>query len=110
VRHRKTDYGTIILHWLLVAAFGVAFITGLRIATETPGRSWINLFAAVLPRESVWLAHMQAAVVLASKERKLKSTRFYWVLSQAVTDHVSRAADRMKQRTFEAFVDLGTQP
>jgi Ethylbenzene dehydrogenase/Prokaryotic cytochrome b561 len=66
VRHRKTDYGTIILHWLLVAAFGVAFITGLRIATEAPGRSWINLFDAVLPRESVWVAHMQASVVLVA--------------------------------------------
>ena len=64
VRRRKTDYGTVILHWLFVAAFGVAFLSGLRIATEAPGRSWINLFDVVLPRESVWMAHMQAAVVL----------------------------------------------
>jgi hypothetical protein len=64
VKHQKTDYGTIILHWLLVAALGIAFVTGLRIATEAPGRSWINLFDAVLPRESVWMAHMQAAVAL----------------------------------------------
>ena len=33
MRRRKTDYGTIILHWLLVAAFGVAFVSGMRIAT-----------------------------------------------------------------------------
>jgi hypothetical protein len=66
VRHRKTDYGTIILHWLLVAAFGVAFITGMRIATEAPGRSWINLFDAVLPRDNVWVAHMQASVGLVA--------------------------------------------
>jgi hypothetical protein len=66
VKQRKTDYGTIILHWLLVAAFGVAFVSGLRIATEAPGRRWINLFDAVLPRESVWVAHMQAAVVLVA--------------------------------------------
>jgi hypothetical protein len=64
VRHRKTDYGTIILHWLLVAAFGIAFVSGLRIATEAPERTWINLFDTVLPRESVWTAHMQAAVAL----------------------------------------------
>jgi hypothetical protein len=63
---RKTDYGTIILHWLLVAAFGVAFVSGMRIATEAPGRSWINLFDAVLPRENVWIAHMQASVVLVA--------------------------------------------
>jgi hypothetical protein len=64
VRHRKTDYGTIILHWLLVAAFGIALLSGLRIATEAPGRGWINLFDVVLPRESVWVAHMQASVAL----------------------------------------------
>src|ERR1700726_4736373 len=66
MKQRKTDYGTIILHWLLVAAFAVAFVSGLRIATEAPGRSWINLFDAVLPRESVWVAHMQASVALVA--------------------------------------------
>ena len=66
MRQRRTDYGTIILHWLLVGAFAVAFVSGLRIATEAPGRSWINLFDAVLPRQSVWVAHMQAAVVLVA--------------------------------------------
>ncbi len=64
MRSRKTDYGTIILHWLLVGAIGVAFFSGMRIATESPDRTWINLFDAVLPRDSVWMAHMQAAVVL----------------------------------------------
>ena len=66
MRQRKTDYGTIILHWLLVAAFCVSFLSGLRIATEAPGRNWINLFDAVLPRQSVWVAHMQAAIVLVA--------------------------------------------
>ncbi len=66
MKDRKTDYGTIILHWLLVGAFGVAFFSGLRIATETPDRTWINLFDAVLPYESVWMAHMQAAVALVA--------------------------------------------
>jgi Ethylbenzene dehydrogenase/Prokaryotic cytochrome b561 len=66
VRQRKTDYGTIILHWTFVAAFAVALVTGLRIATETPDRTWINWFDAVLPRDSVWVAHMQAAVVLVA--------------------------------------------
>jgi hypothetical protein len=66
VRQRKTDYGTIILHWLLVGGFGVAFVSGLRIASEAPGRGWINLFDAVLPRQSVWVAHMQAAMVLVA--------------------------------------------
>ncbi|MGA8899277.1 cytochrome b/b6 domain-containing protein, partial [Bradyrhizobium sp.] len=66
MRDRKTDYGTIILHWLVVGALGVAFLSGMRIATETPDRLWINLFDAVLPRESVWTIHMQAAVALVA--------------------------------------------
>lgn len=66
MRHRKTDYGTIILHWLFVAAFAVALLSGLRIATESPDRTWINLFDVFLPRDSVWTAHMQAAVVLVA--------------------------------------------
>jgi hypothetical protein len=49
-----------------VAAFAVALVTGLRIATETPDRTWINWFDAVLPRDGVWVAHMQAAVVLVA--------------------------------------------
>src|SRR6185369_6707748 len=66
VRQRKTDYGTIILHWTFVAAFAVALVTGLRIATESPDRTWLNWFDAVLPRGSAWVAHMQAAVVLVA--------------------------------------------
>lgn len=66
MRQRKTDYGTIILHWVFVAAFAVALLSGLRIAAESPERTWINLFDIVLPRDSVWLIHMQAAVVLVA--------------------------------------------
>ena len=64
MKPRKTDYGTIFLHWLLVGAICVAFFSGLRIATETPDRTWINLFDFILPRASVWVSHMQAAMVL----------------------------------------------
>ena len=60
---RKTDYGTIILHWLLVAAISVATFTGLRIATEGPYHLWVNEMDAFLPRTHVWVPHMQSAVV-----------------------------------------------
>jgi len=66
VRRRRTDYGTIILHWLLVAAFGIALFTGLRIAAEAGDRSWMRFFDAILPSASVWMPHMQAAVVLVT--------------------------------------------
>jgi Ethylbenzene dehydrogenase/Prokaryotic cytochrome b561 len=66
VRQRKTDYGTILLHWLLVAAIGAAFVSGLRIATEAPGRTWINWFDVLLPRAGVWTLHIEAAVALVA--------------------------------------------
>jgi hypothetical protein len=66
VRRRRTDYGTVILHWMLFGAFGVALFSGLRIATEAADRTWLNLFDVVLPSTSVWMPHMQAAVVLVA--------------------------------------------
>ena len=52
---RKTDYGTIILHWTLVAATVVAFLTGLRMATEAPNHAWIaNNLDWLLPRHRTW--------------------------------------------------------
>jgi Ethylbenzene dehydrogenase/Prokaryotic cytochrome b561 len=66
VKPRKTDYGTIILHWVLVAAIGVAFFSGLRIATEAPDRAWLNWLDLILPRGSVWVSHMQAAIALVA--------------------------------------------
>ncbi|MGA2126057.1 MAG: cytochrome b/b6 domain-containing protein, partial [Xanthobacteraceae bacterium] len=65
-RIRKTDYGTIVLHWSLVAALVVAILTGLRIATEVPDRTWINMLDAVLPTSTVWSGHIPAAVVLVT--------------------------------------------
>jgi hypothetical protein len=65
-RIRRTDYGTVILHGLLVAALVITFLTGLRIASETPDRTWINAFDFVLPSRFVWTAHMQAAVALVA--------------------------------------------
>ena len=64
MRIRRTDYGTIILHWLLAGATIVAFITGLRIATEAPDHEWLNKIDWVLPRAHVWTWHMPAAIVL----------------------------------------------
>jgi hypothetical protein len=65
-RIRKTDYGTIVLHWSLVGALVVAILTGLRIATEVPDRTWINMLDAVLPTSTVWSGHIPAAVVLVT--------------------------------------------
>jgi hypothetical protein len=65
-RSRKTDYGTIVLHWTLVAALSVALLSGLKIAAETPGHAWINWLDGILPHAAVWTSHMRAALVLAT--------------------------------------------
>jgi hypothetical protein len=65
-RKRKTDYGTIVLHWLLVGSLLVAIVTGLRIATEAPDRTWINTIDGLLPRSTVWTGHIPAAVALTA--------------------------------------------
>jgi len=61
---KKTDYGTVILHWLMVGSLAVAVATGLRIATEAPDRNWINVLDFFLPKAAVWTEHLQAAVLL----------------------------------------------
>lgn len=61
---RRTDYGTVILHWCLVVALVIVVLSGLRIASESPGRAWINALDIILPSRFVWTAHMQAAVLL----------------------------------------------
>jgi len=61
---KKTDYGTVILHWLMVGSLAVAVATGLRIASETPDRNWINVLDFFLPKAAVWTEHLQAAVLL----------------------------------------------
>jgi hypothetical protein len=61
---KKTDYGTIIFHWALAASIVVAVATGLRIATETPGREWLNVFDFFLPKAAVWTEHLQSAMLL----------------------------------------------
>ncbi len=65
-RNRRTDYGTVLLHWCLVVALVVAILTGLRIAAELPDRTWISNFNSILPRQLVWTTHMQSAVGLVA--------------------------------------------
>ena len=61
---KKTDYGTIIFHWALAASIVVAVATGLRIATETPGHEWLDVFDFFLPKAAVWTEHLQSAALL----------------------------------------------
>ncbi len=63
---RKTDTGTVILHWLLVGALTVSIATGLRIAADSSAGAWLSAFDAILPQTIVWTAHIPTAVVLVA--------------------------------------------
>ncbi len=61
----KTDFGTVILHWALVALFVTCVVTGLRIMTVSPfDFGWLRALDSVLPYTMVWTAHMPVAVAL----------------------------------------------
>ncbi len=59
----RTDIGTILLHWTLVALLTVSVLSGLRIATTSPhDLGWLEPLDALLPQSFVWTAHMPAAI------------------------------------------------
>ena len=78
LRSRRTDYGTIILHWSLVCALSIALVSGLKIAAEAPDRSWINLLDPILPGTTVWAAHVEAGLG-ACRRRPLAYAIYMWV-------------------------------
>ena len=59
---RKTDLGTIVLHWLLVATLAVCLVTGLKIAADGPDAGMLGTIAAFLPASNVWFLHIVAGV------------------------------------------------
>jgi hypothetical protein len=61
---RSTDFGTVILHALLVVSFAVLVATGLRIAADDPGREWLAFLDPVLPVGHLWYRHLVAGVGL----------------------------------------------
>src|SRR5690348_2575621 len=61
---RRTDYGTVVLHWLLVGALTISVATGMRIAADSPSLSWLRLLDGILPKTVVWTGHVPAAVAL----------------------------------------------
>src|ERR1700675_1473555 len=63
-RIRKTDPGTILLHWILVITLTLSIGTGLRIAMDSPEHSWLVAFDSLLPLYTVWTLHIPAALVL----------------------------------------------
>ena len=62
---KKTDFGTVLLHWTLVALLVVAVATGLRIALDGPhDLRWLHVLDFVLPQSIVWTAHIPVGTAL----------------------------------------------
>jgi len=65
-RIRKTDLGTIVLHWILVITLTLSVGTGLRIAMDSPEHSWLVALDSILPLYTVWTWHIPAALILVA--------------------------------------------
>ncbi|MGA2288836.1 ethylbenzene dehydrogenase-related protein [Bradyrhizobium sp.] len=65
-RVRKTDFGTILLHWTLVITLTLSVGTGLRIAMDSPEHAWLVAFDSILPLYTVWTWHIPAALILVA--------------------------------------------
>jgi cytochrome b subunit of formate dehydrogenase len=62
---RKTDFGTVLLHWTLVGLLLVTVATGLRIAIDSPhDLTWLHALDFILPQSIVWTAHIPVGTAL----------------------------------------------
>lgn len=65
MRTPRTDYGTVLLHWLLVAALLLAIFTGFRLAADQSHLQWLQALGAILPQGNVWRLHIGAGLALS---------------------------------------------
>jgi cytochrome b subunit of formate dehydrogenase len=63
-KNSRTDLGTVLLHWGTVLTLIVSLVTGLRIAADSPGLSWLLYMGAILPQGAVWRVHLLAGLAL----------------------------------------------
>jgi len=63
---KRSDIGTILLHWLVVITLTTSVATGLRIAADEPEHAWLLVFDRLLPKQVVWTGHMPAALILCT--------------------------------------------
>ena len=62
----RTDYGTIIVHWLVVVTLAASLLTGLRIAADSPGTAWLSFLWPILPQGDIWGVHIKSGLALCA--------------------------------------------
>jgi cytochrome b subunit of formate dehydrogenase len=65
-RKPRSDVGTVLLHWAMVAAMATSIVTGLAIAADNPARGWLSPLRAGLPQGEVWGLHLGAGLVIGA--------------------------------------------
>jgi cytochrome b subunit of formate dehydrogenase len=63
-RWPRTDIGTVLLHWVAVAAIVVLLLTGLRFTSDDVHHLWLRGFDAYLATENLWERHVIAGGAL----------------------------------------------
>jgi hypothetical protein len=59
---KKTDLGTVAMHWLLVGCLVLCVGTGLKIEADGPDALTPALLAGLLPADRVWLMHIAGGI------------------------------------------------
>jgi len=63
-KKKRTDAGTIILHWLLAISLSVSLLTGLRFAVDMPDTGYLDFIEPYLPAARIWILHILSGALL----------------------------------------------
>jgi hypothetical protein len=58
----RTDIGTILLHWWLVATLVISTLSGLRFAVDMPDTGYLKAIEPFLPADQIWIIHVLSGV------------------------------------------------
>lgn len=62
----RTDFTTVVIHWVVVILFVASFVTGVRVAADAPDATWSQALAVYLPQGEVIFWHLWSAWAFAA--------------------------------------------
>ena len=63
-KKKRTDAGTVVLHWSLAVCLALSVLTGLRFAVDMPDTGYLDAISPWLPVAKIWILHIVAGVGL----------------------------------------------